>query len=439
MTKSSKLLRTLLAVGATLLLPLQFAAAQGPWVDQQYPAYSGGFVIYSRLTLPGPTSVWGFRAQSGPGSDTNSNHQIIFSPDDGQTWQNRRFPASLRDACTTDGLHSWALNFDAGSKAIQLLYTATGPAALAPLPTAPPQDARLIRFFSNENGVIVGDPGTATTWPLYRTTNGGASWTAVALPPPRLANDVSGSTANLCQLGNSLWVPTSGRQLLFTHDQGQIWQTATLPTTGAARSLAFSNATSGLLLTDKRELLTTTDGGKTWTPIAPTGALHYAGGIVAVPGTNTYLSFGFVNTINPEPAAYGTALSVDGGLSWRTLDKDVLFASMAASSATRAWAGEYTTAKLYRTSSLVLGSTNARPQAAALAYPNPGTGQFRLAPATHPRHLTLTDALGRQQRELTLPAGATALDLSGCRPGLYVLTSTAQGQTQTQRLVLTAP
>ncbi|OWP64356.1 hypothetical protein CDA63_04810 [Hymenobacter amundsenii] len=74
-----------------------------------------------------------------------------------------------------------------------------------------------------------------------------------------------------------------------------------------------------------------------------------------------------------------------------------------------------------------------------MASPNPTTGQLQLTAVAYPRIITFTDAIGRRQKTATLPAGATSFDVTDCSPGLYVLSCTGNGQTQNQRIVITAP
>ena len=98
--------------------------------------------------------------------------------------------------------------------------------------------------------------------------------------------------------------------VLHTTDAGQTWTStplALLPQTDAA-VLSFRDARRGLLFTDRRQALLTTDGGRTWQPRA-TGAAH---SIFAA----TWASPQTVYALGDSATAIK---SFDGGLSWQPM------------------------------------------------------------------------------------------------------------------------
>ncbi len=103
---------------------------------------------------------------------------------------------------------------------------------------------------------------------------------------------------------------TTADLLLHTADAGQTWTNtpvALLPRTEAV-ALAFRDARRGLLFTDRRQTLRTTDGGRTWQPRA-TGAVHP---IFAA----TWASAQTVYALGDSATALK---STDGGLNWQPL------------------------------------------------------------------------------------------------------------------------
>lgn len=422
----------------------QFAVAQGPWVSQPGPVSAAqGGSQYVALALPTSATVWGWTAENQLRGAMQ--YRVVVSADDGQTWQTRLVAAraplggggytgqDVVDACTTNGQHSWVLTKDAGSKALQLLYAADAN-NFSPLPT-PPQEAVRLTFFSATTGLLLAQPTAAqTTWPLYRTTDGGTTWAAVSNPPPRLADELP---TYLTTLGNSAWVSTTKGRVLSTTDGGLTWQTAVLPTNGLAARLAFGSPTQGLAVTATGLLATTADAGVTWALQSTTGPLRTEG-LVAVPGTGgTYLSFNGLCAGSSCPVR-GSAISQDGGATWRELENSIYHTAMAASSPTRLWSGSYHSATLFRATNVVLSTTSRRP-AAGLVFPNPSAGVLQLAPVAYARQVRLLDVTGRLCATFELPANSTTLNAAGNRPGFYLLQCWRAGQPEAQQRILLQP
>jgi photosystem II stability/assembly factor-like uncharacterized protein len=396
------------------------------------------------LQVAEPATLWGWGHTLGAGG--TSNDRLAVSADLGQTWQQADVAttarvtastysgANLLDAWMTDAQHAWIITQDASTGTASLKKTETGLSNLAVVSGAP-ADATNVRFFTATTGILVaGKGGTASTWAIYRTTDGGTTWQPVG---SSLAHQAGDKVYSATLLGSTLWLTTAKGQLLRTTDAGLTWTITDLPTGGVAGQLAFRDAANGLLLATNNTLYGTTDGGQSWQAVAGSGPRR-AQGLVAVPGSaGTYLSFDGVCAA--ACTSKGSAVSVDNGLTWRELENTIYHTAMAAQAGNRAWSAGYNRANLYTTSNVVLGTTAARPVAAERPWPNPATGYLNFAAEAQSRQVTLYDAVGRRQASYTLPAQATRLELTGCAPGLYLLQYPVQGRPYATRLVVATP
>jgi hypothetical protein len=107
--------------------------------------------------------------------------------------------------------------------------------------------------FSGNNGVAVGDLGR-----IARTTNGGVSWSNTNTTGSTL-RDAAWSTAT------SVVVVGEGRILRSTNS-GQTW-TAVWDGSNDLRAVSFPTASIGFAAGTGGDLLRTSDGGATWTPL----------------------------------------------------------------------------------------------------------------------------------------------------------------------------
>lgn len=185
--------------------------------------------------------------------------------------------------------------------------------------------ADIIYFWDANNGVTMGDPDTPTTFEIYTTTNGGTNWVRVPagnVDPP--LTDEYGYTRNLYVNGDNIWFGTNKGRLYHSTNRGLNWTVAQTPLADMQTgNYAFVSATEGLLTTDDWQFFRTTDGGATWVAETPTGVIRNAA-ICHVPGapTPTYVCLG--NDIDLD--VRGSSYSIDNGLTWidiNTLGDDV--------------------------------------------------------------------------------------------------------------------
>lgn len=166
---------------------------------------------------------------------------------------------------TTDGGVSWSeAELPAPPERPTLLSTEEGSCG-----TLPPV------FADEQNGVLPVScllPGGGIERWLYRTSDGGATWTPDSAPAPAPYGqvDMAGSDTGFL-LGSTSAAPSDGQRSLYTSpDGGQTWQPvlADVPWNG---TIDFVDGQHGWAVArgDAYRLLRTTDGGKTWEDLRP--------------------------------------------------------------------------------------------------------------------------------------------------------------------------
>lgn len=182
---------------------------------------------------------------------------------------------------------------------------------------------------------------------LYKTVNGGATWTLVAgngVAEGNAINSLSCADANAC-----LAATADGGSILRTTDGGTVW-TVLKASTRATFAVGFTSATHALAVGAGSVIVSTDDAGQNWTPInseaagqyykahvdSPTSAVLFGGGTAMARTTDAGASFKAIVTYASAPildAAFPTALrgyvldtrneltrSDNGGTTWRVLD-----------------------------------------------------------------------------------------------------------------------
>jgi len=188
-------------------------------------------------------------------------------------------------------------------------------------------DFRAVSFLDSANGVVVGLSGAERqAFVLWRTTDGGVTWTSSALPVPANVDaaapislavpDASHAFVSL-SLQQGLGLPGPG-VLLASSDGGRSWSRRILPGSGA---IEFATASRGWLAGVGGGVYATRDGGRTWRTVT----------VSAPPGFRSSVPLAELPTFSDPThavlpvtfrrgarAAASFLTSSDGGTSWQT-------------------------------------------------------------------------------------------------------------------------
>jgi hypothetical protein len=306
----------------------------------------------------------------------------------------------------------------------------------------------MLHFFTAQLGVCVGEPRTGSTkFELYRTADGGLTWTAVpaANMPNRLTDE--GTSGYPFGQGTNFWFITDKGRVFRTTDQGLTWAVGDTGLNQFVQTVAFRDNLNGVAVAVKlttaatHRMVKTSDGGATWQPMTYTGPLR-GWQLAYVPGTASLLAVG-LNRYGANQD-YGSSLSSDNGQTWTALETTREHIRLDAAAPNAVWTGAYTSANgaglgVYKLNATVLATQSATVASTSRVYPNPAQGgRFRVVlGAAGPVQAEVVDALGRPVYRF-VGAGATELplDLSGQAAGIYLLRLQAGGSASQHKLVV---
>jgi photosystem II stability/assembly factor-like uncharacterized protein len=208
---------------------------------------------------------------------------------------------------TVNGGKSWAMQF-----------RSTSPAAFL--------DA--IAFWDEKNGIALGDP-VHGRFQLIVTADGGANWKPLApgTLAPALPGEMAFAASGTCLVtfGEAdVWFATGGAKsarVFHSQDRGQTWEMSKTPVVAGAASagifsIAFRDKHHGMIVGgDFRKpndsgatAATTSDGGKTWTPLKI--GLPYRSAVAWA--KDRWVAVG----------TSGSHVSLDNGATWKLLDRE---------------------------------------------------------------------------------------------------------------------
>lgn len=285
--------------------------------------------------------------------------------------------------------------------------------------------ANHIYFWDENNGYAGGDP-VANKFEMYKTTDGGNTWSVISTAPAPQNADEFTYVAVKDVVGDNIWLGTSTGRILRSTDRGETWTAHISPaldfggviTAGSSASYSFADANNGLLITDDNGfivLYSTSDGGTTWTDLEPVGP-WYGGDITHVPGSaNTYVCTG-INSALPMGSSYST----DGGLTWTEIDSGAQRGKVEFLNGSTGWTGQFSDGPSGTTGIMKFQGSLAVNEVAVKSnlqvYPNPSSNIINFSAKNQISGVTLVDLTGK----IVAKSTGTSINVSSMAAGVYV-------------------
>lgn len=200
----------------------------------------------------------------------------------------------------------------------------------------------IIHFFDANNGLVIGDP-VGGKYEMYKTTDGGNTWTILSTAPSQINEDY-GYVGGKVTFGENIWLVSNTDRILHSKDRGATWNSYSAPiddfgSAAMSGTMSFSSDTYGLIVDSDSFLWYTEDGGQNWEIKSSNN--YFDGDIKYIPSSsNTFISTG----INPDSKqGIGSSYSNDGGENWTTIDTGYQVGTIGAFDCKTVWAGQFTT------------------------------------------------------------------------------------------------
>lgn len=413
------------------------AQAQISWVPQatKLPVNNG----IKEIVIVNANTVWA-TAYDGAGGGTYPK-TTTKTTNGGASWTATPITglggnALISDITAIDGNTAWIVTAPSGTgaNANKIWKTVNGGAnwTLQPSGYTSGSFANHIYFWDANNGWSSGDPLNGK-FEMFKTNNGGATWTPVAGALAPESADEFTYVGLRKVVGDNMWVGTSTGRIMRSADRGSTWAVSSSPvldfggviTSGSSGSFAFKDANKGLLLAidggDSAFLYSTSNGGAGWDPVTPNGPWYF-GDISYVPGTaNTYISTG-ANSSSED--FMGSSYSTDGGLNWTAIDSGEQRGTLAMLNSTTGWAGQFsdgptgTKGILKLNGNLSLAVADNAVKSALQVYPNPATDVVTVSAKKSIETINIFDLSGKKVKSFK---GAEQINVSSLAKGTYLL------------------
>jgi hypothetical protein len=322
---------------------------------------------------------------------------------------------------------------------------------------------RWVYFFDASNGVAGSGAEAFMPGLMVTTSDGGATWVAAESSPVFTVNEgSSGSSGSGSKdaYGDTVWSVTNRGRVCRSTDRGRNWTVyqTSLGRNASLNSIAFNDGRNGIVVSSADSLGTfapnrvarTTNGGLTWTTLAPPTASR-ALSITHVPGTYGVFVLVGANVAGGGPP--GSTYSTDFGTTWTQIDTVVGYRSVAFSGPNKGWTGGFTNVfpgGMYRWIGTALTaveeSASLKPDRFLLMqnYPNPfnpATVIRYSLPVTSYTTLKIYNVLGQEVEtlvnEVKSPgSNEVTWDARGMVSGVYFYRLAAGTFVETKKLVL---
>lgn len=424
------------------LLSITFVNAQ--WVEQ-----SSGFSVASRgisdLSIIDANTVWGL-AYDGTPSSTAVVQEFTKTLDGGATWNSGTIDVGdttlgINDLSLVSASTAW-VSATASTGGGVIWKTSDGGSTWTQQNASGYTNAASfldgVHFFDANVGVSFGDPAPVpTTFEIYRTVNGGTTWTSVS-SPAITAGDY-GYNSGFTFAGNNIWFGTAKGKIYRSTDMGATWVKYSSPiadfgaqsTTTSSGRMYFSDANNGILIgvtiagvapnqTFTYKLYKTTNGGANWTAgVAYTQPYTY--NLCYIPGTTILVGNG---ATTGTPSVQSTGYSLDNGTNWTQYDSGTQRTSIAFFSPNLGWSGGFSNADpLAPTGVFKFTGTLATQNfetSKFKVFPNPATSTVSISKANVDAYqLAVTDLTGKVVMTKSLNGIENTIDISTLSSGAY--------------------
>jgi photosystem II stability/assembly factor-like uncharacterized protein len=306
-----------------LLCICAFVAAQAP-LGRWDPQASGVTARLRGVSAVSDRIAWA----------SGSAGTVIRTIDAGNTWQVRPVAGAekldFRDVDAMSDSVAYVLSIGPGELS-RIYKTVDGGASwtLQFANTDPKVFLDAMTFADAQHGFAFSD-SVDGRFVILRTDNGGRSWDRIPADPlpPALEGEgaFAGSGTNIATGGGDrIWIGTTASRVLRSLDGGRTWTAVQTPLAHNAStgifSVAFRNATDGVVVGgDYRKegeaidnVAVTSDGGATWTLVKEHALSGFRSVVAYMPGMKSTLL-----AVGPS----GADVSQDGGRTWTALECD---------------------------------------------------------------------------------------------------------------------
>jgi hypothetical protein len=314
-----------------------------------------------------------------------------------------------------------------------------------------------VSFLTPSVGIAVGDP-VGGDFEIYRTTDGGTTWAAVAgsLIPNSQASEYGIGNVYTKYGSNDIWFGTSKNRIYHSSNGGQNWSvsaamTSTIGAANSIRDIAFRDPNNGLACAffgsgNTPTLWKTINGGVTWTQIPILDPNYGIWDMCSIPGTTWYASCGLNGSFTNIQISYST----DDGVTWNNWGgSGITYYKIDFVNNSVGWSGGVSSPTvtgqggMYKYSGLPLAIQNTSNSALSTfeCYPNPSSGliTIRLNQVKENSTIYVTDVLGKLVHNEIFNGssiGEHVLNLKHLSKGIYYITLIAGREKFIHRLVI---